>query len=606
VSLSRACAPLILIGAALVYAWPIVASLRSAVPGGPTDLDVATMVWNVGYVYRALTTGGDLLATREVLVPFGADLRLHTYGLLQGLAAAPLVPLVGVIAAFNLMLIATLALNGVASYALIRHVGAAAPAALVAATCFMLASPLLDQIRVGRPTFASLWLVAIALLISGSLAQAPRVWKGLLLGLSLLAALLTDFQIALFSAVWLVVFGITRFRTRHLAALAVAALVSGVPFGLLFAPALVGASAAGYPQPDARDMLEYSFRIWDYLDPAVLPHAYGVELGLGAIAALILSCRGVLRAIATLILSRGSGLRAIAAPMLARRGASRSRAKSPVEPRWNAASSVWLIGAAVCLVLALGPYLQPTEIPLPFGILSTWPPLAQFRTPYRMAMPAALGLAVVLGLVLSQLSVRWSGLVPAQSSDRLVAAPTQHSVRPFAGLAVLLVVARLAFAIVHDPLTMQVYPTYALYARLAAEPGDLTLVEVPFGVRSGLDRVGNGGEVLSIYQHVHRKPLLNGMIARLPSSVFDAYRAHPSLLFLSGDRPVADVGADSLADADADLDGVLRWSNAGYVVVHRNLLDARQADAILALLDRQPSLVRDSVEADLVAYRVRR
>jgi hypothetical protein len=67
-----------------------------------------------------------------------------------------------------------------------------------------------------------------------------------------------------------------------------------------------------------------------------------------------------------------------------------------------------------------------------------------------------------------------------------------------------------------------------------------------------------------------------------------------------------DADAESLADADADLDGVLRWSNAGYLVVHRNLLDAGQADAILALLDRHPSLVRDSVEADLVAYRVRR
>ena len=47
------------------------------------------------------------------------------------------------------------------------------------------------------------------------------------------------------------------------------------------------------------------------------------------------------------------------------------------------------------------------------------------------------------------------------------------------------------------------------------------------GVRSGIERIGSGGEVLSYYQHIHGKPLVNGMIARVPSSVFEAYRASP-------------------------------------------------------------------------------
>src|SRR5262245_64478239 len=104
-------------------------------------------------------------------------------------------------------------------------------------------------------------------------------------------------------------------------------------------------------------MREYSFRVADAVDPAVLQHFYGLEFAVAAI--------------------------------LARR------------------VSVWLVGGLMFLLLALGPYLQPTDLPLPFAALSAWPPLAQFRTPYRMAMPAALGLAVVLGVVLARVLGRW-------------------------------------------------------------------------------------------------------------------------------------------------------------------------------------------------------
>jgi hypothetical protein len=81
---------------------------------------------------------------------------------------------------------------------------------------------------------------------------------------------------------------------------------------------------------------------------------------------------------------------------------------------------------------------------------------------------------------------------------------------------VLVVAARLGLALHDDPLHVQSYPDYAFYHRIAAEPGDYALLEVPFGVRSGFERIGQGGEVLQYYQHIHGKPLLNAMIARVP------------------------------------------------------------------------------------------
>ncbi|HET6316794.1 MAG TPA: hypothetical protein VFG86_10065, partial [Chloroflexota bacterium] len=362
------------------------------------------------------------------------------------------------------MLVATIFLNGALTYMLIQRISGNAAAALVAATCFMLATPLLDQFRVGRPTFASLWIVSAALLVMQALLERPKLWHGVALAAVLTAALLTDLQIALYTALWLAIYGVWRLRQQHVPPLALGAWLAALVFAVLFYPAL---RADDLPRARLQDMQEYSFRVWDFVDPSVVQHAYGVEFALAAIVAFVI---------------------------------------------WRR-PNVWLLGAVAFLVLALGPYLQPTELPLPFAALSTWPPLAQFRTPYRLAMPAVLGLAVVLGLVLA----RW-----------------RVSSRSQAIVAVLLVTARLAAALVLDPFPTQTYPTYATYERLAREAERFTVLEVPFGVRSGLQRIGDGGEALQFYQHVHGKPLLNGMVARLPSSVFDGYGMHPSLRVLSG------------------------------------------------------------------------
>jgi hypothetical protein len=529
----------VLVGVGLVYAWPLVRQLTTAIPGGPSDQDVATFVWNVGWVEHALThEPGSLLRTNDVLVPFGADLRLHTYGLLEGLLAAPFVGWLGVVGAFNLVLLATLIGNGLASYALVWRESKSVPAALVAAACLLLASPVLAQMRVGRPSFAAVWLVAAALLAFGALLEQPRVWKGVALGGLLLATLVSDFQIALYAAIWLTVYAAWRLRqvgTGHVLPLGIAAIMAGLPFLVVYYPALARADAAGYPRPTLEDMLPYSFRLEDYVNPEVIPYVYGFDLLVGALLSVWLAKR----------------------------------------------SRVWLVGGMVCLVLALGPTLQPTDLPGPFAVLGLWPPLAQFRTPSRLTIPAALGLSVVLGLVLAAIFARTR--------------------RPWlsGGLAAVAVVARLAYAQVHDPLGVQTYPEYATYERIAAEPGRFTLLEVPFGVRSGLGRIGDGGEVLEYYQHVHGKPLLNGMIARLPTSVLETYAERPALLALSGQE------VEETDETRRDLSAVIAWTDARYVLLHRSLLEAQEADSLERLLDTQPDLRRQSTEADLVVYAVR-
>ena len=66
---------------ALAWAAPIAQRLGTHLPGTPADLDVASMVWNVAWVQRAIETPATLLRSDAILVPFGADLTAHTYGL---------------------------------------------------------------------------------------------------------------------------------------------------------------------------------------------------------------------------------------------------------------------------------------------------------------------------------------------------------------------------------------------------------------------------------------------------------------------------------------------------------------------------------------------
>ncbi len=529
---------------ALLYAWPLALHLTTAFPGTATDLDVATLVWNVGWTAHALDHGRNLLHTDAVLAPFGADLRWHAYGLLQNLLVYPLVHWLGVVGAFNTIVIGTVWLNGLAVYALVYRLVRQAGAALVAGAWFMLGGPLLQQVSVGRPTFASLWITAIAVLLLMALLDRPRPWHGLGLGLALLAALLTDFQILLFTTLWLALYGLgwlargglARLDSPRLASLTVAAVVVGAPFLLIYYPALVSAGDGGYPRPSLRDMLPYSFRVWDYVTPATIPIAYGWEFLLGTLVAVV-TCRS-----------------------------------------WRD-YRLWLAGAIAFLILALGPFLQPTPIPLPLALLRLWPPLSQFRTPYRLAMPALLGLTVVTGFALAQWLPRWRAAV----SWTVVA---------------LAIAARLVAVNLFNPLVTQSYPSYAVYTQLAREAGDFVVLEVPFGVRSGLERIGNGGEALQYYQHIHGKRLLNGMIARLPRTVFDAYRAHPSLLLLSGA-----VVSEGEAQVRGDLAAVLMWTGARYVLVHRAWLDPDQDRRIETVLDGTPGLARVGTEADLVIYR---
>ncbi len=533
----------------IVWGWPLLRELKTALPGPPTFIDITEFIWNTGWVRQALTSEASLFETKALLVPFESDLRLNAFGLLIGLMAFPLTAVLGVVGAYNVVVLLTFFLNGAVGYAFLRSEVGDSRAALVGATWFMLSTPVLGQIGNGRAALGAMWIVAGALWALKRTLDRPRPLNGLFLGLFLVAALLTDFHILFISALWLALYGAYRvFIVREvpldrsrLYALGLAGMVVLVPFTAVYLPVLTGVESAGYPRPGFSSMAFYSFQIQHYFTPSLWPLVVGgFELVITAVLAVFLFRR--------------------------RRG-----------------YLVWLLGAAVFLLLALGPYLQPTKLPLPFAVLSLLEPLRQFRTPSRLTLAVAFGLSVVAVYVLAHLIAR------IRSRKVLIA------------IVALLIGGKLVMTLVQNPFVIQTYPTYEFYDQIATEAGDFTLLEVPFGVRSGLERIGSGGEVVQYYQHIHGKRLIGGSMARVPSAVFEFYRQHPALLFLSGEET-----AETEDKLSEDLLTVLAWSEAGYVLLHRSMLDVETAEMMERFLDNQPSLARLGVEDDLVIYRVER
>jgi hypothetical protein len=533
----------VLLIVALAWSAPIAQRLGTHVPGTAADLDVASMVWNVAWVQRAIETPATLLRSDAVLVPFGADLRAHTYGLLPATLAWPVAHGFGALTAFNVMLIGTLALNGWFGFALFCDLGVSRIAALAAAASLMLSGPAVDQFRVGRPIFAAIWVTCAALLATRRVLARPTARWTIALGGALTAALFTDLQILLFTVIWIgwiVIWHVASERgidARRAVALAAAIAMVAAPFLLIMYPAFSG---HGFPVPDRDEAVRYSFRWWDYFTPSIVPRAVGgYEVAIAAVTGLFLLRR---------------------------------------EPRLR----VWWFGAMGLFVLALGPTLKFTGLPMPFALFSWWPPLSQFRVPSRLTIPAVIGLAAVYSLLLDHLFRRMR-------------------IRQAIVVAGAVIALRLTLTIAQHPFYTQSYAPSVIYDYLARVRTAAAVIEVPVAVRSGLDRIGHGGEFLQYYQIAHGRPIINAMIARLPAEVFAFYRGHPSLLLLAGEPVQATDG-----ELAVDLTAVIGAIDASHVVMHRDLMTPGQVARAAQLLDTHPRLRPWISEGAIAAYRVQK
>jgi hypothetical protein len=129
---------------ALLLTWPLPLHLGTHLTGFPGG-DTGSYVWNL-WVFRHELEQGRLPFYTSSILTFGnqapVDLSLHNYTTFANMIAAPLLPTIGVITAFNLIYLLNIALAGYGMFVLARRTDARAAECWLAGALFA-ASPFL-------------------------------------------------------------------------------------------------------------------------------------------------------------------------------------------------------------------------------------------------------------------------------------------------------------------------------------------------------------------------------------------------------------------------------------------------------------------------------
>src|SRR5688572_27144564 len=108
--------------AVCAFTWPLPLHLGTHFTGDPGG-DTGVYVWNQWVFHQELIEGHNPLATGKILsLTSRVDLTQHNYTPFLNALALPLIPLVGVVASFNVVFLIVSVLNALAMYGLARRV----------------------------------------------------------------------------------------------------------------------------------------------------------------------------------------------------------------------------------------------------------------------------------------------------------------------------------------------------------------------------------------------------------------------------------------------------------------------------------------------------
>lgn len=597
------------IGLAVLWTFPLISHGSTHILGDGAGDNVGAL-WNFWWARFALTHDLDLFHTRYLFAPDGASLALHTQLVMPALMGATVLSSLPLVAAHNTLLIATLVLNGLCTYWLLRRETGDGIAALFGGAIFA-GSPFIVGHLHGHFNVVSAWSLPLVCLAARWATPSSRGWAiGLGAALGLTAYL--DYYYALYA---LVLAGVLLLLQRHdvrlvrrveawrpssgerwLIGVTVVVATVVVPI------AITDAFTPGPPEPGLGDPFNglqilwflvalVAWRRWRPRVSRPSTHAFGpglvrllpIVLGIAAAvsAPLWLSVLGVVlngdyvsqvypwrsgaQGVDLATLFMGPPFHWVVGwPALVYdwRGIDTIERSAwmgivPVSLAlmgWRVApraqTTRWLVVGGGAFLWALGPHLTifgwNSGLVLPNAVLRYLPVLSNARVPGRAMAVVFLAVAAVSACGIAELRRRGVPIVAG------------------AGLALLLVVDLWPG---HFPLTALEAPP--LYEALRTHPASGTVLELPIGIRDGFGETGRLDHRTLWYQTIHERPITGGFVARLPVSTTRAYVEHPllsKLLALSSSTPASQTG--QLPDGEDAL-GALRALDVRFLVLNR-------------------------------------
>jgi hypothetical protein len=544
---------------ACAVTWPLPRFLGTRVLG-PVSGDLGVYMWNLWVFRHELLEHGRLPVSTDHLFAYTGpvDFSLHNYTPVADALAVPLVGAFGLVAAFNLLLLAKITLSALATFALCRHLGLSRWSAWIAGACFV-ASPAMvarQTAHISLVSAAALPLFLLALLH----ALKSRRWRdGVLVGLTVALAMYSD----AYYGVYCVLMGMAVLASRFLRVesrpsavgptrgrYAIDALIAACG-GLVVWRALAGAevlmlgpvrmSMTTLYNPVLALTLLVLLRVWLVWRPRLRLHdtatarqlvpagvvSCGVALVLllPTLVGLLLRARaGRLPETATLWRSSPRGVDLLAYlvpnpnhPLLP--GWTQAfwlPDKSDAFPEyvaafplvalgiialagvWRVLPRFWVAFTLFFMLLSLGPFIHvagyQTYVTGPWALLRYVPVIEMARSPARFALVAMLGASVLLAFALE----------------------SYFRTRRVRWVVVVPAVVLASFELVPGPRTMYSAEIPALYSLVAQGGGpDSSVLELPTGLRDGTSSIGDFDATSMYHQTHHGRPLIGGYLSRI-------------------------------------------------------------------------------------------
>lgn len=526
----------------VIITWPTVSQLTTHMPG--TSSDTLLHYWNGWWVRTALSQGQSPLNSQLLFYPNGISLVTHNIAWLNILPWIVLAPLVGGIPAYNLVLLGSLLLCGWAAYLLASRVTGSTWAAFLAGVIYIAWPNRISQLD--HPNLIATWLSPIFMLGLVNLLERSRWRDAILTGAAFALVGYSRWQ----NLIPVAFMGLTYFlfrirdwwpiarRRLILSRLVVAALIGVV---LLLPPIVLLANEIAQDDGIANvlhdnDEFRMQTDLLAYLTPP------GSSPLVGEWSQPLYDDFYPDRSFAR----RYPAYIGLVALLLAGLALWRDRKNS----------IPWLGVVVVLISLAAGPMLRINgdfyeSAPTLYRLLAPLRFVRLIRVPDRFNIFLALPVAMLAALGFRLFLAKWGELFPQYN---------RVGPKLWTSVLVLLVTAEYLITPVrwHD-----VSYDKSFYATMAEEPGDFTVLNLPFW----------RGKSFMFDQTFHTRPIVQGNASRLPDDAFAFIYANSWLSALKDQLafppPIGDVGRQLAILADEGI---------RYIILHKQLIDTNLVD----------------------------
>lgn len=600
---------------AMVETWPLALHLTTHLTGRPTD-DTGVYVWNTWVFQHELLAGRSPFFTSTVFALDGqTDLSLHNYTAFADTLAVALQPIFGVVGAFNLIYLLNIALAGLGMFLLAHRWTGRVPESWLAGFVFA-CSPFMTARSTSHFSLVAAAPLPVFLFMLDRAWQSHRTRDAIFTGLAAAWSWYCDPYYLVYCAMLGLVYvasHLVRVTVRREAVdgarrpvRVVLDLLMGTIVALILVVHVIGdGSVQAGSLPISMHSLYTPVLILSILAVLRLALVLRPRFALKPLAPLrpLLGLAAAALIAATVLLSptlyamgrRALEGRMVTAPVLWRSSApgidlTAFFLPNPTHPLTPAAltaslsarpggfaeqiASLPLVALAVIGLasryagyrprrlwlaitlgfasLALGPFVHVfnfnTFVPTPWTLLRYVPVIGAARMPPRFAIIVMLGVAAMFAAALVALAQRY----PQQRRRLLITVGLCAAVELMGA---------------PRPLFSAAVPD--VYTTIAADPRNVRVLDLPFGMLDGLSAVGDFNAAAQYYQTFHEKPLLGGYLSRVSERSKDLYQSLPimrALMTLSERRALSPADADSARASGA---GFLERNGIGYIVMDR-------------------------------------